>query len=240
MTVKGKLFASDEEDRYFHIYYSSRKNASEREAIEAKLERMSKSLKKLEGKAVRIGEGFEQYFDLIYYHPGEEDETFVMAMEKADVIEREIRLCGYFCIVTSKKMTAKEALTLYKSRDESEKLFRGDKSYLGNKSLRVQSDESADAKIFVEFVALIIRNKIYTSLKEAMLEDDKKANCMTVPAAIKELEKIEMIRQLDNVYRLDHAVTANQKAILKAFKIDVPYIKDRAKKIAGELSKGSR
>jgi hypothetical protein len=31
-----------------------------------------------------------------------------------------------------------------------------------------------------------------------MIENDKKANYMTVPAAIKELEKIEMIRQLDN------------------------------------------
>ena len=40
---------------------------------------------------------------------------------------------------------------------------------------------------------------------------------MTVPAALKELEKIEMVRQLDNVYRLDHAVTANQKTILNAY-----------------------
>ena len=33
--------------------------------------------------------------------------TFLFAREKKDVIEREIALCGYFCIVTSKKMTAK-------------------------------------------------------------------------------------------------------------------------------------
>lgn len=39
---------------------------------------------------------------------------------------------------------------------------------------------------------------------------------MTVPAVIKELEKIEMTRQTDNVYRLDHAVTAKQKN-LKGF-----------------------
>ena len=32
---------------------------------------------------------------------------------------------------------------------------------------------------------------------------EKKPNYMTVPAALKELEKIEMVRQLDNVYRLD-------------------------------------
>ena len=44
---------------------------------------------------------------------------------------------------------------------------------------------------------------------------------MTVPAVIKELEKIEMTRQTDNVYRLDHAVTAKQKKILQAFGMNV-------------------
>ena len=53
----------------------------------------------------------------------------------------------------------------YKSGDVSEKLFRGDKSYLGNRSLRVQSDEAASAKIFVEFVALIVRSRMYIRTK---------------------------------------------------------------------------
>ena len=228
MTVKKQLFPSDKEERYFHIFYSSRKYASEREKVEAKIDRMARYLKKQEGKAITIEEGFDKYFDLIYYHEGQEDEKFMFGGERNEVIDREIRLCGYFVIITSEKMTAKEALTLYKSRDGSEKLFRGDKSYLGNKSLRVHSDESVAAKIFVEFVALIVRNKIYTCLKDAMFTNDNRANYMTVPAAIKELEKIEIIRQLDNRYRLDHAVTANQKAILKAFGVKgASYIKDQ-------------
>ena len=40
----------------------------------------------------------------------------------------------------------------------------------------------------------IIRNRIYTSLKSAVLKNERKANYMTVPAAMRELEKIEMIR----------------------------------------------
>lgn len=236
MTVKRQLFPSDKEERYFHIYYSSRKYATEREKVETKIDRMARYLKKQEGKAVTIGEGFDKYFDLIYYHEGQEDEKFMFGRERNEVIDREIRLCGYFVIITSKKMTAKEALTLYKSRDGLEKLFRGDKSYLGNKSLRVHSDESVAAKIFVEFVALIVRNKIYTCLKDAMLTNDKRANYMTVPAAIKELEKIEIIRQLDNRYRLDHAVTANQKAILKVFGVKgASYIKDQTGIVSEEL-----
>lgn len=236
-TIKRKLFASDEADRYFHLYYSSKKYVSERETLEAKIDRMAGLLNKQRGKAVRIPEEFGHYFDLTYYHEGQEDEVFLMGKEKADVISSEIRLCGYFCIITSAKMNAKEALELYKSRDASEKLFRGDKSYLGNKSLRVQSDDSILSKIFVEFVALIIRNKIYTCLKDEVEENERKENYMNVPAAIKELEKIEMIRQLDGRYRLDHAVTATQKKILKAFGMDVADIKAGADEISKTLFK---
>ena len=235
-TIKRRLFASDDNERYFHIYYSSRKNASEREHLEAKIDRMAGYLKKQRGKVVTIAKEFNHYFDPIYYHEGQEDEVFMMGKERTDAISRELRLCGYFCLITSAKMTAKEALELYKSRDESEKLFRGDKTYLGNKSLRVQSDESIHAKIFVEFIALIIRNKIYTSLKDDMIENEHKENFMTVPAAIKELEKIEMIRQLDGKYRLDHAVTATQKTILRAFGMDVKTIKTGAENISAALN----
>ena len=133
-------------------------------------------------------------------------------------------------------MTAREALTLYKSRDDSEKLFRGDKSYLGDRTMRVHADESTSAKLFIEFVALIIRNKIYTSLKAAVLKNERKANYMTVPAALRALEKIEMIRGGDGIYRLDHAVTATQKEILRAFGLDEEYSKEQA----GELSETLR
>lgn len=117
------------------------------------------------------------------------------------------------------------------------KLFRGDKSYLGNKSLRVQTDGAASAKIFVEFMALIVRNKIYTLLKDEMMNLEKKPNFMTVLTALKELEKIEMVRQLDGKYRLDHAVTATQKTILRAFHMSSNYIKDKSNELSEIISK---
>lgn len=122
-------------------------------------------------------------------------------------------------------------------KDGSEKLFRGDKSYLGNKSIRVYSEESERAKIFVEFVAMILRCKMYIKLKEEMKKLEKKPNYMAVLEALKELEKIEMVRQLDNVYRLDHAVTANQKTILNAFGLDANHIKYYASELSKELKK---
>lgn len=235
-TIKGELFQSDKRDRYFHLYYSSSRYSAEKEAIETKIDRLSNMFTKYEGINIEFTDSVKKYFDLIYYHEGQEDQKFMYAREKTDVIDEEISLCGYFVIVTSENMTAKEAVELYKSRDASEKLFRGDKSYLGNKSLRVHSQESADAKIFIEFVALIIRNRIYTLLKDATEESTNVPNYMNVPAALKELGKIEMIRHMDGIYRLDHAVTATQKKILKAFGIDARHIKDRIKIIGDTIA----
>ena len=148
------------------------------------------------------------------------------------MIELENDLSGYFCIITSENMTAKAALNIYKSRDTSEKLFRGDKSYLGDKSLRIYGDSAAESKIFIEFLALIIRNKMYNCLKDELVKLDSRPNYMTVPAAIRELEKIEMVRLTDNKYRLDHAVTKTQKTILKAFGMDAPLVKYYAEEIS--------
>ena len=231
MTVKGRLYADDEKDRYFHIYHSTGKEHGEKEEVEEKLERMGKFIKSHYGKVYELSDIQKKYFDPFYGPDG----TLAVVKEKGDVIKQELRLCGYFVIVTSAKMSAKDAIDLYYSRDSSEKLFRGDKSYLGNRSLRVYTSESADAKIFVEFVALIVRNSIYKRLKDESEEMDGNPNYMTVPAALGELEKIEMIRGHDNVYRLDHAITKTQKNILKAFDMDAGYVKNRADRISEQL-----
>ena len=235
-TLKTPVFYSDEKDRYLHIYYSYSKAADERSALEAKIDRMAAYLKKLEGQEIVVDKSYEKYFSLEYYHEGKEDQCFVCALEKASVIEEELKLCGYFCIITSSEMTAKEALDLYKSRDASEKLFKADKSFLGNRSMRVCSEESLEGKMLIAFVALIIRNRMYTKLKDAEEEMLERPNYMNVPASIRELEKIEMVRQADGIYRLDHAVTATQKTILKAFGIDANYIKRKASEISNQLN----
>ena len=56
---------------------------------------------------------------------------------------------------------------------------------------------------------------------------------MTVPAAIRELEKIEMVRRNGGLYKLDHAVTKTQKIILSSFGLDETNIS----KIAAEIGK---
>lgn len=238
MTTKARLFKTDEKDRYFHIYYSDYRKARERARLQLLIREQKEQLESLKGTAQEKTSGWRSpYFDLIYHTEKETGKrTLQFIRERQDVISREIKLCGYFCIITSADMKAEAALDLYKSRDCSEKLFRGDKSYLGEKSMRVYHDEPVHSKIFIEFVALIVRNKIYTCLKDRMKELHKKKNYMTVPAALKELDKIELIRQADGIYRLDHAVTATQKDILQAFNLTAAGVKKEAGELGKQLS----
>ena len=86
-------------------------------------------------------------------------------------------------------MTAKEALDLYKSRDASEKAVQSGQEFPGNRSLGVYTGESLEGKMLIAFVALIIRNRMYTKLKDAEEEMPERPNYMNVPASIRELEK---------------------------------------------------
>ena len=228
-TVRHLLYEEDAKKRNIHIYYSDGKAYGEKQEIKQKIRRLKKYLDGCVGKeCVAFGPEIMKHFYLNFEQDGK---TLKLAEENASAVETELSLAGYFAIVSSENMTAREAIELYKSRDASEKLFRSDKSYLGNKSMRVYSDEALSSKVFIQFIALILRSRIYIALKEKSEKMLKRPNYLTVPAALKELEKIVMIRQLDGVYRLDHAVTATQKTILDAFGLNEGNVRYQAKEI---------
>lgn len=58
-----------------------------------------------------------------------------------------------------------------------------------------------------------MRNRFYNLLKEQMLRLKTTRNTMTVPGAIRELEKVEMTRRSGSSYLVDYALTRNQKMI---------------------------
>ena len=234
-TVRTKLYADDTKERCIHVFHGIGREASERTAFERRVDQMERYLQSVENREIQIPKAIVEYFDLTF-----DGKKFLFGKLKGDVFRREIQLCGYFAIVTSEKMTAARALRIYKGRDSTEKLFRADKSFLGNRSARVYSDESLFAKIFVGFVALIIRNRIHFHLKNAKLKNERKSNFMNVPAAIRELEKIEMIRRPDGRYMLDHAVTATQKVILSAFGLDEKFVMSEAARLSEEIWKNEK
>lgn len=235
-TIAKLLYPDDSKKRYFHLFYSPQKMASERDDLETSLENMNFLLKSSEGSEIKSIKQFSDYFILHFKDLPEDKKQLLFAEENKVAIEKALKLCGYFCIISSERMTASEAYNLYRGRDASEKLFRAQKTFLGSKSQRVHSDNALAAKIFIEFIALIIRNRFYNLLKDEMIKLNVRKNWLTVPAAIRELGKIEMARVNDGSYRLNYALTRNQKSILSCFGQSPEKIKDWCSRISKMLT----
>ena len=91
-----------------------------------------------------------------------------------------------------------------------EKTFRMEKSYLGFDVFRVHDTEKLESKVFISFVALIIRNEIYQALKP-MYKKNRKEN--TVPKVIREYERLGITKLSDNKYHVRYSLTSRQKNI---------------------------
>ncbi|MBP5293194.1 MAG: hypothetical protein J6023_03595, partial [Clostridia bacterium] len=71
--------------------------------------------------------------------------------------------------------------------------------------------QSVESKTHLIFIASIIRNKLFQAMKDISGTDRKN---YTVPAVLRELEKITVIKDGNGNYRRRYGLTAKQKKIL--------------------------
>ncbi len=131
-------------------------------------------------------------------------------------------------------MRASEVIDIYRGRDNIEKMFRTLKSGIDFNKFRVHSDTSLQSKVFITFIAMIIRNEIFRRI-EVLRKENKKY--YTVPAIIYELENIEITRNNQGRYTRRYALSAKQKLILKQFGIDEKYIEHEISGINSKIVK---
>ena len=77
--------------------------------VSVTFQEMQTFLKKYQDTDREFGPVFEKYF---YLHRNKETGDFVYAEPRLSVIRAELDMCGYFAIITSDKMDAKDAVTL--------------------------------------------------------------------------------------------------------------------------------
>ncbi len=126
-TVRARLFEDDAEERYFHIYYDYGRMLEDSALFDDRIGQDRRFFGRHTEESIQFGERFGQYFDREYSNG-----VFTGARKRGRAIAQDMSLCGCFCIITSEKMTAEEALVLYRSREAnplSEQLFGSDKSF---------------------------------------------------------------------------------------------------------------
>lgn len=197
----------------------------------AKLERdlenkVSKTKLNRKEDMTRFQKGFKMYYD---------DNGYLKKYTKLkDKIQKEADMMGYFVIVTTQEMGAGEALEKYRDRDTVEKLFRSLKSELDFDKFRVHGDASMESKIFITFLANIVRNEIFTKTKEIRNKNKKD---YTVPGIIHEMNKIEITKDSKNEYIRRYGLNRKQKEILKQFGITDDNVKKYVKEINEKITK---
>ncbi len=216
-TVKKELYG---EEVNIHIYYDDVRASEEKIALMSRYDAWEKELeKKVEKKIATEGElkKYKNVFRLRYDQNG-----YLKSYQRdSGYIKKELKKVGFFFIITSEEMDAVKTLDVYRGRDNIEKMFRSLKSGIDFNKARIYTTESLKSKVFLTFIAMIIRNEMFQRM-ETLRKKNRKS--YTIPGMISELENIECTRNNAGKYRRRYALTSKQKMILKQFDIDEKYI----------------
>ena len=223
-TVK-KLYG---QETNIHVYYDDIRASEEKVALMSRYETWEKEIEKKVAKRIAT-EGEMKKYRKVFKLKYDQNGYLVAYQRNSRYIKEEIRNLGFFFIITSEEMSTSKALDIYRGRDNIEKMFRSLKSGIDFNKARVHTTESLKSKVFVTFIATIVRNELFQKAEELRKKNRK---AYTVPGMISELENIECTRNSVGRYRRKYALTAKQKLILKQFDMDEKYI-DRS---IGEFS----
>ena len=152
-----------------------------------------------------------------YFNITKEDNKLVFERNYTN-INKQLSYCGFFILAdTVFDNTAEDMLEVYRRRDVIEKEFDDLKNETGLGRLRVHSSQTADGKLFVAFISLILRSAMMNHLAEYM---EKK--CVSFHKIILELNKIKAIysHKNKNGFRIMNPLTKTQKEILASFGLD--------------------
>lgn len=231
MTLEKDLFGTGKTE-YVHVYYDGIQAEKEKIIINGRYKKMDEIMEEKVQRKTQRKEDVKAYEG--YYKVRFDDNGYLLAYQRKEKkIKEMVNKVGYFVIITSKKMDAAEALSIYRDRDAVEKTFRMEKSYLGFDVFRVHDTEKLESKVFISFVALILRNEIYQALKP-MYKKNRKDN--TVPKVIREYERLGITKLSDNKYHVRYSLTSRQKKILGAVGITEKDYMDKVNKIVQALN----
>jgi len=134
---------------------------------------------------------------------------------RKEALERTLGNSGWSVLISNQIIDPQEAYDLYRAKDVVEKSFYQYKNNLGLDRLRVHSDERAQNKIFIAFIALILSSHIHKVMRDTDLDEK-----FTFGKLLGVLSKLK-IAYLGSLPVLQ-PLTKEQKLIFKSFGVKYP------------------
>ena len=196
-----------------HLFYDNEKALKEIGSLYELIDSQENDLKNMQEPPDK-----KLHYDRYFFINRSEDGK--LAFKRNDeAIDARISQCGFFLIAETdfKKSTA-EILDIYRRRDVIEKSFDDLKNETDMKRLRTQSGETTQGKLFVAFVAQIVRAYMLNNLTDYM-----RRNTCTMKKILNELDKIKQFDpHLSSTAHLISPLTKKQRELYDLLKILAP------------------
>lgn len=186
---------------YIHMFYSSEKASLQESNFYQYLDKLEKALK--EGETPK---GYETYF----HCEKKQNDSFEVS-RNFDAIDEKLASFGYFFILTSDEaLHSSDVISIYRNKDVIEKNFDNLKNAVDAKRLRTHSLQATEGKLFISFLALILRSHLMNVSKTWL-----HSQSASLDKLLWELRKIK-VAKIGHSY-LHNPLTKKQKDILALF-----------------------
>ena len=238
VTVKGEVREVD--TMKICLFFDPEHQGENRKDIHRQVSEMAVQLENMKQDGDMIDADtvarYARYFDIVLTK-GRKIRSYAMNKEN---MRRDADKTGYFAVLTNclspSHHTLTEILDIYGMRDEQEKSFMFIKSEQDGRRLRTSKEESANGRLFIQFVALILNCIIYRKFSS------NKNLQKLFPTRQHMLDELRSIRLICHPLKakMITEIVGRQVDIFKEFKLDVPIRllpKERRKEYTDALAK---
>lgn len=193
-----------------HVYFDNERKMLQTNDHYSHIERMQKELEDM-SKKKQIPNRYSDYF--IIQEQSKGSFSFQLDYEKTN---EKLAKMGYFVLLCTKpNLSSKQVLDAYRDKDVIEKHFDQFKNGLEFRRLKTHYQNTSEGKLFVGFLALILRSHILMAIK-----NNKQIKHFTFDKVMIELRKIKSIT-MSNKKEILKPLTSKQKIILNMLGIKI-------------------
>ena len=224
--IKLKAKAIGQQEQHIYIYYNDEIAQAKRKAFNLKVKKFKEQALNSNLDLETVQNMYKTHLDVFLDENNQRN-----AQIKKEVQQEEYDNAGFVVLVSNIDADLKFILRQYKKRDIVEKAFATLKSTFDFNKFYSASGETIEAKVFVSFLAIIVRAHISFKLKPFL-----EVNTFhTVNTIIAEFTKLE-VTKINKTYVQSYALTRTQKTIFEYLEISEKEVNNSIKIINKTLS----
>ena len=192
---------------YMHIYFNDRQAAAEFDRFTNEMLQYKEEVETNE----RIKE-HEEYYQRYLIIKETPKRGIKVLFNDGEIRKSRKRYAGFFCILSNEIKDALTALRICRGKEVVENSFDDLKNQLDMKRLRIHSSAAMDARLFLQFLALI-----YICQIRNVIQNDKILRNLTVREVMEDMETLVQIKYSHRYGQLLTETNPIQRKIMAAF-----------------------